>query len=219
MATANEYKPAETRQLPKRRKANTTVFFLVVVVVLAWCIAYGDSAFEMIDEPLEAFPGVEFIARTATSVGGQVGGAILALIVICLTGRYWKRAGLTILCAAAMQTGLTELIKHMAGRPRPDEYDHVTVFFGPGTDYHSFPSGHASYAFMLATIAAAYFPRWRWLSYGMALVIATSRVMLDRHFVSDVTVGGLLGFIAAYVFLLIWPAPHRTDADTVQAPS
>ena len=65
-----------------------------------------------------------------------------------------------------------------------------------GQQATSFPSGHATGAFAVATVFAIEFSdkRWvRWVAYGTASLVALSRVGLGRHFLSDVVVGGLLG--------------------------
>ena len=60
----------------------------------------------------------------------------------------------------------------------------------------SFPSGHATGAFAVATVFAGTYAdhRWvPWVAYGTAGLIGASRVSLGRHFPSDVVVGAVLG--------------------------
>lgn len=61
----------------------------------------------------------------------------------------------------------------------------------------SFPSGHASSAFCIATIQSAYHPRQAALWFGGATLIAASRLSLRRHYVQDVLVGAGLGYLTA----------------------
>jgi len=59
------------------------------------------------------------------------------------------------------------------------------------------PSGHAIAAFSVATIVARRYGNHRWVpyvSYGMAALVGFSRLTLSAHFVSDVFVGGALGY-------------------------
>ncbi len=59
------------------------------------------------------------------------------------------------------------------------------------------PSGHTIAAFSVATIVARRYGNHRWVpyvSYGMAALVAFSRLALSAHFVSDVFVGGALGY-------------------------
>jgi len=59
------------------------------------------------------------------------------------------------------------------------------------------PSGHAIAAFSVATIVARRYGNHKWVpyvSYGMAALVGFSRLTLSAHFVSDVFVGGALGY-------------------------
>ena len=61
----------------------------------------------------------------------------------------------------------------------------------------SFPSGHTIAAMSVATVIARRYPHHRWVpfvAYGLAGVVGFSRVSLSAHFVSDVFMGGALGY-------------------------
>jgi len=61
----------------------------------------------------------------------------------------------------------------------------------------SFPSGHTIAAFSVATIVARRYRKHRWVpyaAYGMAGLVGFSRLSLSAHFVSDVFMGGALGY-------------------------
>jgi len=70
----------------------------------------------------------------------------------------------------------------------------------------SFPSSHAANAFAIAMVLA-----WRWRRLAIAFwflaaLVAASRVYLDRHFLSDVTVGAAIGLLSAWlVFRIVEP--------------
>ena len=96
-------------------------------------------------------------------------------------------------------------IKLVSRRLRPDAVpassdfsdtffkSHVSVF-GKGS---SFPSGHATGIFSIATIAAERYRHHRWVpwvAYGLAAVISFSRVPTFAHFPSDVFLGAALGY-------------------------
>jgi undecaprenyl-diphosphatase len=71
---------------------------------------------------------------------------------------------------------------------------------GYPTDY-AFPSGHSTLAFAAATAIAKQDPRHAVLSYGIAGLIAFSRIYLGFHYVSDVVAGSLIGWLSA---LIVW---------------
>jgi membrane-associated phospholipid phosphatase len=61
----------------------------------------------------------------------------------------------------------------------------------------SFPSGHTIAAVSIATIVARRYGNHRWVpyaAYGMAGLVAFSRLTLSAHFLSDVFMGGVLGY-------------------------
>jgi membrane-associated phospholipid phosphatase len=61
----------------------------------------------------------------------------------------------------------------------------------------SFPSGHTIAAFSVATVIARRYGNHRWVpyaAYGLAAVVGFSRLSLSAHFLSDVFMGGALGY-------------------------
>jgi undecaprenyl-diphosphatase len=97
-------------------------------------------------------------------------------------------------------------IKRLVNRPRPPVVEprphHVRR---PLTS--SFPSGHASSAAAAAAIFSERHPRRAPLYYGLAAVVATSRVHVQVHHASDVVAGALIGTAFARVAKRVWPAP------------
>lgn len=84
------------------------------------------------------------------------------------------------IAARAVTPGLKQLI----GRERPN-----------GGDDPSFPSGHATQAFAVASaIAENYEQRWvKWVAYGLATGVGVSRVYHDAHWTTDVLAGAAIG--------------------------
>ena len=80
----------------------------------------------------------------------------------------------------------TAIYKKAVTRTRPD-----------GSDSLSFPSGHSSTAFALATVAEKHYG-WKVgvPSYVAASAIGLSRIERNRHYLSDVLAGATLGVIA-----------------------
>ena len=97
-------------------------------------------------------------------------------------------------------TGIfTQLMKYSFQKHRPITGDPFDSFDGPvgGGDNLAFPSGHTSLAFSIATpIATEYkdniiIPP---LAYGLASLVAWSRVNDNKHWASDVFMGASLGY-------------------------
>ena len=92
---------------------------------------------------------------------------------------------------------LTETIKHLVDRVRPD-LNPVAATLGP-----SFPSGHSSTAAAFWAAAALVVGRWCGprlraalvgVAVGIAVGVAASRVLLDVHWLTDVIAGLALGW-------------------------
>ncbi|MDZ7733061.1 MAG: phosphatase PAP2 family protein [Acidimicrobiia bacterium] len=98
-------------------------------------------------------------------------------------------------------------VKRLFDRTRPvHDAPHPHRLRRPSTS--SFPSGHASAAFVAAAIlsegsraAPAY--------YALAAVVATSRTYVRVHHASDVVAGAVLGCVLGRIAVRVWP---RTPA-------
>lgn len=127
-------------------------------------------------------------------------GAGLALAWL-LGSPDWRWRALFLLICIALLAGLVLLVKFSVRRQRPaGEWGSIYR----STDPHSFPSGHAARAAMLAVLGLGLGPGW----FGLALVlwaplVSLARVAMGVHYLSDVVAGVLLGVLAGIVALLI----------------
>ncbi|MEW5884462.1 MAG: phosphatase PAP2 family protein [Armatimonadota bacterium] len=87
--------------------------------------------------------------------------------------------------ALLVGTAATIALKAITLSPRPDT-----------STRNSFPSGHTSSAFAVATVQAAYHPDEAVYWYTGAALIGASRVGLGRHRWADVIGGAAVGFLA-----------------------
>jgi membrane-associated phospholipid phosphatase len=92
-------------------------------------------------------------------------------------------------------------LKTISQRPRPTVDGAHAEFFDGG---HSFPSGHATSAWALATVIAHEYHDQRAVqigAYGLAAAVSVSRYTGRNHFLSDILVGGVIGYgIGRYVY-------------------
>jgi membrane-associated phospholipid phosphatase len=78
---------------------------------------------------------------------------------------------------------LTTGLKYATQRERPD-----------GSDNHSFPSGHVSGSFALATVTEIFYgPLYGVPAYALASLVALSRIDANKHWASDTAAGAVLG--------------------------
>tara|TARA_Y100001960_G_scaffold27389_1_gene24034 strand:- start:324 stop:1229 length:906 start_codon:yes stop_codon:yes gene_type:complete len=102
-------------------------------------------------------------------------------------------------------TGLyTTVLKYSFGRHRPSKGDSSTSFDGFNTENNSFPSGHTSTAFAIATVVANQYektPYIKPLSYGLATLTGLSRINDEKHWASDVFIGAALGYFTSKTLL------------------
>jgi len=136
-------------------------------------------------------------------VGGYklFGGLILYTSIAYGTGHTVRQeTGLNAIKAGMISTAAFMTLKNVIQRPRPyvnKGYPTKTVFFE--RDFQSFPSGHASNAFAVAAVFSdSYKDNYKavpYISYGLAGLIAFSRVYNQEHYLSDVLAGATLGYI------------------------
>jgi membrane-associated phospholipid phosphatase len=112
-----------------------------------------------------------------------------------------------IFAAQAISVAFVRVFKVLIGRARPEcflLYDMTGFeFFSPSHHFHSLPSGHTMAAMTLATSLALLFPKFRILSFTIALLLSFSRVFLLDHFPSDLFATGIFGIITAQVTHLV----------------
>ena len=93
-------------------------------------------------------------------------------------------------------------IKFLVRRRRP-EGEWGSIY--RNTDPHSFPSGHAARAFLIAVVASALAPAWlAILLWIWAPLVSLARVAMGVHYISDVIAGAMLGILVAWIGLQIY---------------
>lgn len=102
-----------------------------------------------------------------------------------------------ILLAFAIERPIYFVLKNGLRRNRPQAaLQNFRSIITP-SDKFSFPSGHTSAAFMMATLLGYHYPSLMIALYGWAALIGFSRVVLGVHFPTDTLVGALLGISTA----------------------
>jgi membrane-associated phospholipid phosphatase len=124
------------------------------------------------------------------------------------TIRLVEQASLAFLVSLAVGSAILHSTKIILGRRRPrDELDFELYGFRPflfDLQYDSFPSGHALTIFSVATILCGAVPMLAPLWILIALYLASTRVLMNSHFLSDVLIGAGLGILVTREVMELW---------------
>lgn len=157
----------------------------------------------------------------------------LWVVVALAVGLLW-RPGRHRICIFLMVTTLgwgiiNTLVKEAVGRPRPVVDHPVTISLSK-----SFPSGHTMgatvvFGALLVAFWALLPPRWRGRALAattvLILAVASSRLLLGVHFLTDVVGGFLLGLawllamMAVFVPWRLGPASENPDREAFEEPT
>jgi membrane-associated phospholipid phosphatase len=111
-----------------------------------------------------------------------------------------------IAAAVVINFGITTALKYSINRERPFiTYPDIINKTGKDISDPSFPSGHTSLAFTLATSISLQYPKWYIIvpAYTYAGTVGYSRMHLGAHYPSDVLVGAIVGTGSAYLTHII----------------
>lgn len=131
---------------------------------------------------------------------------LIWLVIIGYVGvvRKEKRQAIVLLAGLVLVAVIGNLIiKNIFMRSRPFEiYPYVDLLIKAPKDF-SFPSGHTSTSFVVATILGYYYPKQRKYVFLLASLIALSRMVLFVHFPTDILVGLVLGLASGYFMIML----------------
>ena len=122
------------------------------------------------------------------------GVALLGLKISGVEGRSdWKQMLSSTAASAAIMSVLVNGVKYATQKERPD-----------GSTRNSFPSGHTATAFMTATWLHKEYgktrsPLYSIAGYSVATITGLSRILNNRHWLSDVLAGAGVGILSAEI--------------------
>ncbi len=118
-----------------------------------------------------------------------------------LGNAFWRPWALTVLLSIIALAVIVLAIKFSIRRRRP-EGEWGAIY--RNTDPHSFPSGHAARAILIAVLALGLGPWWLAVVLcAWAPLVSLARVAMGVHYLSDVAAGAVLGAVAGGIVLLI----------------
>jgi undecaprenyl-diphosphatase len=130
------------------------------------------------------------------------------LILWFIGSSFSKQWAIVILAGISILAVLVMSLKFIIRRKRPQgEWGAIYR----NTDPHSFPSGHAARAFLIAVLGSGMGLGWLVLILWIwAPLVSLARVAMGVHYVSDIVAGFLIGLALGAIFLqlhqpfLIW---------------
>ncbi len=129
---------------------------------------------------------------------------VAGLFIMWLTSRgIWHATSALFAGAIVFQACFVLAIKFLIRRQRPEgEWGKIYR----KTDPHSFPSGHAVRACMLAVMAwGLNLNPLYWILTIWAPLMSLARIALGVHYLIDVIAGWILGFLIAIAMLQLYP--------------
>ena len=113
---------------------------------------------------------------------------------------------------------ITTTMKVAVGRARPytNHGDQAFCNFAFKEDYYSFPSGHATVAFAVSSVLASRINN-TFASiglYGLAGATSYARMYFDKHYLSDVLLGGAIGTLSG---IAITHCSNNTSANSTSS--
>ncbi|SEQ05411.1 Membrane-associated phospholipid phosphatase [Neolewinella agarilytica] len=168
---------------------------------------------------------------TFFKLGTQLAEPVAYVVVLIMVSAYSYRRGIFTVVAGATAGIVAGVLKLLFAQARPmrwffDNYEeiwhslnHFEEAYRNWSPDSSFPSGHATSAFALygfLTFSARRGKLWvALLCFGLAVLVAFSRMYLLYHFLRDVTVGAGLGLCLATIVYLIqhrlFPRAYKLD--------
>jgi membrane-associated phospholipid phosphatase len=137
----------------------------------------------------------------------QIGSGITALavgLILFLAGN--RLAAYELVLGTLTLWIVVELVKALVRRPRPFIWVTQARIVGYRVSGRSFPSGHTSQAFFMATLMASHFHASAWvvfLLYTIALLVGITRMYVGAHYPRDVLAGAILGSVWGLLGVLV----------------
>ena len=182
-------------------------FFIILSTILIcgaiWLLVSGKATSFLMLNGYHSFWLDQFFIRY-TYVGDGIFAIVLSLLYLI-----WfrvNRTGWMLLYSFLLSGLVAQIFKNLCPSPRPRlffEHSHILFFIDGVTlsNSSSFPSGHTTTAFAIATVLvlALKNAKWQLVILIIALGVGYSRIYLGQHFLGDVLAGIFIGTVSGLV--------------------
>ena len=163
----------------------------------------ADSHIFLFANKICACPVIDLVMPVVTFLGsGEFIFAVAIVLIILAKKRERRPAGILLLAGLTVDYYAVYLLKNWVAQPRPFITLANVHLVGAVEKGFSFPSGHAAVAFMAAVVLSTYFKR-PVIFFGLAALVAVSRVYVGVHYPTDVLSGSALGALIGYALVRV----------------
>ena len=187
----------------KKRDIEFAIIFIAVALIIVTSFYWDNQIVKDIALMREEALTVFFIAIALASSEG----IIAVFLSVILLWQYDKRKWIMPLWfTLAISSIAGFFLKLMIKRERPFQAELVSTFdLLEKANYSSwnfsFPSFQAMMVFCAVPIVSKNFPKFKYAWILFAGLVAFSRVYLGLHFLSDVIVGGIIGYFIGLIII------------------
>lgn len=145
------------------------------------------------------------LVKCARTVSRSADGQFYVLLALVLAnGGQIQHLSLLylLLLGFALERPIYLILKNTCRRDRPQVALNIPSFVIP-SDRFSFPSGHTSAAFLVATLVGSFYPALLPVLMVWAVMVGMARVILGVHFPTDTLIGAAMGTTLALVSMEI----------------
>lgn len=134
-----------------------------------------------------------------TNLGSAAFVSLFTFILIVFGNKEIRRIGIEVAATLAVSQAITYSLKSLLSRDRPYKVLKNLNTFGIKLKDYSFPSGHTSASFSIATVIVINMPVLSIIVITLALLVGISRVYLGVHYPTDVVAGIIVGAGSAFI--------------------
>lgn len=184
------YSPSHSKAFSLRLERKS--FLPLTLFIFPFILSQDEKIMEKIPTRIESK-----LSKSAWEVFSALGDGKVELLTLgaiySLPQEYHQESAYLAFKSMVKASLYTWILKVSFGRARP--YEDEKGFFGPSLTHHSFPSGHTATIFAIATVLGERY-KIRKVTYVLATLTGISRVILKKHYPTDVVVGALIGYLA-----------------------
>ncbi len=125
-------------------------------------------------------------------------GAIILILFLLRFQKNWKMVVIALASGLVARFLITDAIRTLRPRLRPFNINDINLLIDR-VNQNSFPSGHASFGFAVATVVYLWNKKWGLVFFGAAVLISIARVFAGVHWPADIIAGAGVGIFSGWL--------------------